>query len=153
MRMVTPEVASWFRTELSAAVNDLTVYRRRQAGSLAKRKTELANMQDRLLNAYLVGTVEEAVFKAKSNDLKAEMAKADEALAQIGRHGASPRGNGPGPLRLDPTGGGRLARFKHGHPTPDPGLRLFEPYFRRRKSLPGKEKALRRFRRRARFEE
>ena len=62
MRMPTLEVASWFRTELSAAVNDLTASRRRQASSLAKRRTELANMQDRLLNAYLAGTVEEAVF-------------------------------------------------------------------------------------------
>ena len=84
MRMVTPEVASWFRTELSAAVDDLTAYRRRQAGSLAKRKAEVANMQDRLLNAYLVGTLEEEVFKAKSDELKAEMAKTDEALAQLG---------------------------------------------------------------------
>ena len=41
-------------------------------------------MQDRLLNAYLVGTVEEAVFKAKSDDLKVEVAKATEALAQLG---------------------------------------------------------------------
>jgi hypothetical protein len=62
-------------------VNNLTAYRRRQAGSLAKRKTELTNMQGRLLNAYLVGTVEETVFKAKSNELKAETAK---ALAQLG---------------------------------------------------------------------
>ncbi len=84
MRMASPGVASWFRTELCAAVNDLTAYRRRQAGSLAKRKTELSNMQDRLLNAYLVGTVEEVVFKAKSNELKAELAKTDEALAQLG---------------------------------------------------------------------
>jgi site-specific DNA recombinase len=41
-------------------------------------------MQDRLLNAYLAGTVEEAVFKVKSNELKTEMAKAEEALAQLG---------------------------------------------------------------------
>ena len=41
-------------------------------------------MQDRLLNAYLAGTVDEVVFKAKSNELKAEAAKADEALAQLG---------------------------------------------------------------------
>ena len=41
-------------------------------------------MQDRLLNAYLVGTVEEVVFKAKSNELRAELAKTDEALTQLG---------------------------------------------------------------------
>ena len=84
MRMATPEVAEWFRTELCAAVSDLTAYRRRQATSLAKRKTKLANMQDRLLNAYLTGTVEEVVYKAKSNELKAEATKTDEALAKLG---------------------------------------------------------------------
>ena len=41
-------------------------------------------MQDRLLNAYLVGTVEEVVFKTKTNELKAEMAKTDEAIAHLG---------------------------------------------------------------------
>ena len=84
MRMATPEVAEWFRTELSAAVSDLTAYRRRQATSLAKRKTELVNMQDRLLNAYLTGTIEEMVYKVKSNELKSEAAKTDEALDKLG---------------------------------------------------------------------
>ncbi|MCX7424663.1 MAG: recombinase family protein [Planctomycetia bacterium] len=90
MRMPNVEVASWFRTELAAAVDDLTAYRRRQAGSLAKRTTELANMQDRLLNAYLAGTVEEVVFKAKSNELKAEMSRTDEAFTQLGDTGSAP---------------------------------------------------------------
>ncbi len=84
MRMPTPEVAEWFRTELYAAVSDLTAYRRRQATSLAKRKTELANMQDRLLNAYLAGTIEESIYKAKSNELKSEAAKTDEVLGKLG---------------------------------------------------------------------
>ena len=65
-------------------MTDLTAYRRRQATTLAKRKTELATMQDRLLNAYLAGTVDEVAYKAKSNELKAEAAKADESLAKLG---------------------------------------------------------------------
>ena len=84
LRIQTPELATWFRNELSAALTDLTTHRRRQSTALAKRKTELATMQDRLLNAYLGGTVEEAVYKAKTNELKAEAAKADEALGQLG---------------------------------------------------------------------
>jgi len=84
MRLATPELAAWFRTELRAAVTDLTAYRRQQSKTLGKRKTELATMQDRLLNAYLAGTVEEVVYKAKSNELKAEAARADETLAQMG---------------------------------------------------------------------
>ena len=38
-------------------------------------------MQDRLLNAYLAGTVEDTVFSAKSNEYKAEAARTGEALA------------------------------------------------------------------------
>lgn len=41
-------------------------------------------MQDRLLNAYLAGTIDEATCKAKSAELKAEVTKAEEALAQLG---------------------------------------------------------------------
>ena len=84
MRLATPELAAWFRNELCAAVTDLTAYRRQQSKSLAKRKTELATMQDHLLNTYLAGTVAEVVYKAKSAELKSEAAKADETLAQLG---------------------------------------------------------------------
>ena len=84
LRLPTPEIASWFRTALQAAVVDLTAHQRRQTAALAKRKSELATMQDRLLNAYLVGTVEETAYTAKSDELKAETAKADEYLAQLG---------------------------------------------------------------------
>ncbi|MCA9101667.1 MAG: hypothetical protein KDA63_10980 [Planctomycetales bacterium] len=94
MRAATPEIAGWFRTELKAAVSDLTAYRRRQSKSLAKRKTELEAMQDRLPDAYLAGTVDQKMYEqkmyeqqryvAKSNELKEEQAKADEALIQLG---------------------------------------------------------------------
>lgn len=62
----------------------MTANRRRQATSLAKRKTELANMQDRLLNAYLTSSIDEVVYKAKSNELKSETAKTDDGLAKLG---------------------------------------------------------------------
>jgi hypothetical protein len=84
MRMPSPEIAAWFRTALQTAVTDLTAHRRRHATALAKRKSELATMQDRLLNAYLAGTVDEAAFQSKSAELKGEAAKADETLAQLG---------------------------------------------------------------------
>lgn len=72
-------------------MDDLTVYQRRQATAFAKRKSEIATMQDRLLNAYLAGTVEEVVYRAKTNELKSEVAKADESLAKLG-HDATGRG-------------------------------------------------------------
>jgi len=84
MRLPSLDIAKWFRMALSAAVDDLTAYRRRQRTSLMKRKSELAAMQDRLLNTYLTGTIEEVVYKAKSNELKSEAAKTDESLAQLG---------------------------------------------------------------------
>ena len=84
LRLPTPEIAVWFRSALQAAVLDVTSHQRRQAASLAKRKSELAAMQDRLLNAYLASTIDEVAFSAKSNELKAEAAKTGEALAQVG---------------------------------------------------------------------
>lgn len=39
--------------------------------------------QHRLLNAYLAGTIEEAVYKIKSNELKSETTRAEESLAQL----------------------------------------------------------------------
>ncbi|MEZ6071170.1 MAG: recombinase family protein [Pirellulales bacterium] len=89
MRAATPEIAGWFRTELKAAVSDLTAVRRRQSKSLAKRKAELEAMQDRLPDAYLAGAVNQEMYEPKmyvatSNKLKVEQAKVDEALMQLG---------------------------------------------------------------------
>ena len=147
--MPTPEVAVWFRNELGAAINDLTGYRRRQAVLLAKRKTEFATMQDRLLNAYLAGTVEEAAYKAKSNELKADAAKTEESMEQLGDVDPGPRKGGAGALRLDAERRTNVARFKQCDPSRDTGCDLFEPYFDRLNSCHRKEKALRRSRRRA----
>ena len=69
----------------------------------------------------------------------------------VGRRGPGSRGNRAGAIRLDPNGGGNVARFKQLDPAGDTGFGLFEPYFRRRKPSHHKEKALRRFRRRAQF--
>ena len=81
---LAPEPAAWFRKALALTVDDLTSHQRRQTTALNKRKTELAAMQNRLLNAYLAGTVEETIYKAKSNELKSDAARTDEALAQLG---------------------------------------------------------------------
>ena len=84
MRMPNSEIAEWFRDQLHAAVDDLTDYRRRQSKSLTKRKTELTTMQDRLLNAFLAGTVDEDVYKAKSYELKSETAQTEATLEELG---------------------------------------------------------------------
>jgi hypothetical protein len=77
--MPTPEIAGWFRNTLEAALGDLTSHQRRQQLSLTKRRAELANMQDRLLNAYLAGSIDEPT-KAKGDDLKAQLVTVDESL-------------------------------------------------------------------------
>lgn len=41
-------------------------------------------MQDRLLNAYLAGTVDEATYQTKSNELKGEAARVEEAMGGLG---------------------------------------------------------------------
>ena len=87
LRLPTPEIALWFRSALEAAVLDVTANQRRQTASLARRQTEVAVMQDRLLNAYLAGTVDETAFIAKSNELKAEAAKVCESVVQLGDAG------------------------------------------------------------------
>ena len=41
-------------------------------------------MQDRLLNAYLAGSVEERVFQDKSSELKTDAARVEEELSALG---------------------------------------------------------------------
>lgn len=77
---ITDERAEWFRKALRAAFADVAAIHGRRMASLNKRKSEIATMQDRLLNAYLVGTVEEEVYQTKLTELKREIADIDEAL-------------------------------------------------------------------------
>lgn len=51
---------------------------------LTKRKSELVTMQDRHLNAYLAGTVDEVLHKSKSNELRFEAATVEENFAALG---------------------------------------------------------------------
>jgi site-specific DNA recombinase len=83
LRMPTPAIAEWFRNTLEAALGDLTSHQRRQQSSLAKRRAELVNMQDRLLNAYLAGSIDAPTFKAKGDDLKTQLATVDESFASV----------------------------------------------------------------------
>ena len=46
-------------------------------------------MQDRLLNAYLGGSIDEATFKGKGEDLNGQVATIDESLATVENVGAA----------------------------------------------------------------
>jgi site-specific DNA recombinase len=84
LRIPCHDAAEWFRRALAAAVSDVKNYWDRQSASLAKRKSELANMQGRLLNAYLAGTIDEATYNAKGAEFKSEAIKIEEGLGKLG---------------------------------------------------------------------
>jgi hypothetical protein len=77
----TPEINIWFSSALEAALGDLMSHQRRQQSSPTKRRGEFVGMQDQLLNAYLAGAIDEDTFKAKGDDLKAQVATIEESLA------------------------------------------------------------------------
>ena len=77
--MPSEEVCDWFRQALEAALADLTSDRQRKKKRLSGRQGDLKMMQERLLNAYLAGAVEEGAFRAKSAELKVEQERAAEA--------------------------------------------------------------------------
>ena len=85
LRMPSAEIADWFRDALAAAFDDLDSHHDRQVASLRKRSTELANMQDRLLNAYLAGTVPEKTYQAKQDELVSEVRSVEESLEGVGQ--------------------------------------------------------------------
>ena len=86
MRLPSKEMTDWFRAALAAAFDETDEYERRQAAQLKKRRSEIAGMQDRLLNAYLAGTVEEDLHRVKVDELRAEMGTVTEALERLGEH-------------------------------------------------------------------
>lgn len=91
------ELAEWFRRSLTAAFADTDAQRQRQRQAMAKRCTELANMQERLLSAYLSGAVDEPTFQRKTVDLKGQLSEAEAAVEECGDLAA---GRGEMALRL-----------------------------------------------------
>ena len=83
LRIEEEEIREWFHSSLAAATGDLGAQRRHQRKVLGKRRTELKGMQDRLLNAYLAGTIPEDVFNMKSLEFKAELAEVKKTLADL----------------------------------------------------------------------
>ena len=86
LRMPSEEIADWFRASLKAAFSDVEDLHKRHTQMLSKRKTELANMQDRLLNCYLSGAIEEEAFQAKRAELKRESVEVEESLEKAGNY-------------------------------------------------------------------
>lgn len=82
LRIPSREIANWFRKALKPP---LPISRHTSdSNGPHKRKSELAAMQDRLLNVYLTGGVDEQTFQAKSAELKSEALKVQEAIEALG---------------------------------------------------------------------
>ena len=85
MRMPSPEIADWFRDALAEAFSDVSSAQGQRKKMLTKRKSELANMKDRLLNGYIAGTIDEAAFQTKAEELKQQAEQMDRRLAEAER--------------------------------------------------------------------
>ena len=83
LRLPSPEVTGWFRRALSGAFLNISSHQRQQTKVLTKRTTELRNMQDKLLNAYLGGTVDESLFQSKTEELRDELAQTRENIEKL----------------------------------------------------------------------
>ena len=80
IRLPTPKIAAWFRDALDAAFDDVSQTWGARRKALAKRRSELANMQQRLLNGYVNGAIDEGVFTEKSGDLKRQSEDTERQL-------------------------------------------------------------------------
>ena len=85
LQLPTREIHDWFRQSLAAAFEDIEGQQRRQTAMLSKRQAELKNMQDRLLNGYLGGAIDEKTFQTKTTELKTQATEVQENLAKAGR--------------------------------------------------------------------
>ena len=80
LKMPDDEVTEWSRESLQTAFADIGELQRNQRMALAKRRSELTTMNDRLLNAFLAGSIDEAAFNAKLAALRDELAQLEESL-------------------------------------------------------------------------
>ncbi|MEQ9410075.1 MAG: hypothetical protein RIK87_20230 [Fuerstiella sp.] len=83
LRMPDDEVADWFRSSLQVAFSQVGDHQRNQRIVLSKRRSELATMNDRLLNAFLAGSIDEPTFNAKLAALRDEAAQIEERLGNV----------------------------------------------------------------------
>ncbi len=82
LKLPSEKSVAWFRTAVRAAFSDVEQLRSQQKQNLVKRKSELSNMQDRLLNGYLAAAIDEATFQTKLLEIKRQIAEVEESLDQ-----------------------------------------------------------------------
>ena len=82
LKMPDEEVVEWFRSSLQSAFADISDYQRKQRIALTKRQSELTNMNERLLNAFLACSIDEPTFNAKLATLRDESAQVEQSLGE-----------------------------------------------------------------------
>ena len=82
-RLPDEETVEWFRGALRSAFTDITGLFRNQRSAQTKRRSELTAMNDRLLNAFLAGAIDEPTFDAKRASLRDELAVIEASLAKV----------------------------------------------------------------------
>ena len=85
IRIPETRMQTWLRNFIEETFADLTTVETERHARLGKRRTELASMQERLLDAFLRGAVDEAAFSAKTADLKAQVAEVERQLDGAGK--------------------------------------------------------------------
>ena len=80
LQMPSREVAEWFRRTLAEALGDVASAQKRQRKALTKRRSELRAMQERALNGYLGGIIDEETYRLKSAELNGALAEVETSL-------------------------------------------------------------------------
>lgn len=80
LRIENDKDRQWFRDSLVEACDGEVQHREDRLKALRRQLGELAEMQQRLLDAYLAGSVDKSTFTAKSTGFKAEIKKVEETL-------------------------------------------------------------------------
>lgn len=84
IRIPDDALADWFRTAMQSAFKDIGDVQREQRIAQKKRLADIEAMQERLLNAYLAGTIDEATLAARQTQLRDESAAVAATLATCG---------------------------------------------------------------------
>ena len=82
LKLPSPEIASWFRTSLRAALADEVAFNQQRQSRLRKRESELQGQQKRLLDAFLSGDVPKDLYHAKAEELKIELETVRQQMAE-----------------------------------------------------------------------
>ena len=79
--MPTPELGDWFGQALEESFAELRNNGISQKRILSRKRTELAQQNDRLLQLYLQGHLDAVTFQDKSTMLQGQMQEVEQALA------------------------------------------------------------------------